>query len=105
MKKRFIFGALAVFASTVLFVPQGQAFSGTWLEGKLTEGPWQEDGFSRIRINGVRYTIMKDTPVQLVSTTNGVTVKSLAVLSQMRAGDSLLVQRSGNRIYGIEINR
>lgn len=83
---------------------QAQAI-GTWFGGTLTENPWQENGYSHVLIDEVRYTIMEEATVHIVTSKNDMTLKEPARVEQLRKGDVVTVQHSGNRIYAIEINR
>lgn len=89
----------------VLFLAfQAQAI-GTWLGGTLMEKPWQENGYFHVLIDEVRYTVMEEATVHIITSKNGMTLKELAAVEQLRKGDVVTVQHSGNRIYAIEINR
>lgn len=85
-------------------VSQAQAI-GTWLGGTVMEKLWQENGYFHVLIDEVRYTVMEEATVHIVTSKNGMTLKEPATVEQLRKGDVVTVQYSGNRIYAIEINR
>ncbi len=104
MKNGMLLAVAATLFSMGVMTTQAGAI-GTWLQGRLDAPVWQENGYSFVLIDGVRYSIMKEAQVLIVTSREGMYMKNPAELGQMRTGDSLTVQRSGNRIYAIEVNR
>lgn len=101
MKKIRLYVALFVVLSC-LFAPLNNAFAiGKWLKGTVTKGPWTSK-YSYIKIDNVKYTIMKSTKAVYVYTSNGAQYKNSMLVSSIRRGDTLLVKVEGNRIYQIE---
>lgn len=100
--KKFTF--LLLFILCLMPVQNTQAI-GVWLEGRLDAAPWQEQGHFQLVIDGVRYTVMNEVDVKLVTTEKGMVLKNHAEVRHLHAGDTLAVQYSNNRIYAIEVKR
>ncbi len=101
MKEIRLYVALFVVLSC-FFAPLNNAFAiGTWLKGTVTRGPWTSK-YSFIKIDNVKYTIMKNSEAVYVYTKNGAQYKDTMPISSIRQGDTLLVKVEGNRIYQIE---
>lgn len=103
MVKKIVVLLLFVFFS--VWTHPALASIGTWMDGRVTAAPWQEAGYTHVMIDEVRYTIMQEAKIMLVSANGGVLVKEPVAVERMRVGDSVSVQHSGNRLYVIEINR
>ena len=106
MSKSFFCVFFAIFFSVTLIVPKiSTAAIGVWLGGTVTASPWQENGYYNLIIDGVRYTVMEEATVQAVTSKDGMSLKNFEMIQNVKPGDSVLVQHSGNRIYAVEINR
>lgn len=73
--KKFTF--LLLFILCLMPVQNTQAI-GVWLEGRLDAAPWQEQGHFQLVIDGVRYTVMNEVDVKLVTTEKGMVLKNHA---------------------------
>lgn len=78
---------------------------GEWLNGKVTQSPWNGEGYQYIQIDKVRYTIMPGAKCQYLYKVDGATEKAPQNIGSLRVGDSLAVMIEGNRIYQIEKTR
>ena len=106
MSKSFFWVLSAVFFSVALIVPKiSVAAIGAWIGGTVTASPWQENGYYNLIVDGVRYTIMEEATVQVVTSRDGMSLKNFEIIQNVKIGDSVSIQHSGNRIYAVEINR
>ena len=78
---------------------------GVWFEGRLDAVPWQEQGHFQLVIDGVRYTVMNEVDVKLVTTEKDmvrVDPEQASGPGSGRCGPSLAcvmrVQRDGIRL-------
>lgn len=76
---------------------------GRWIGGNITQVPWKST-YQYIKVNDVKYTIMKDIPVLEVYKKDGTINKKEISLSKLKNGDKVLLLVEGNRIYNIEKN-
>ena len=100
---KIISRCLVVFVLLGCFgVSLNNAFAiGKWREGVVTKKPWNGQ-YKFVKIDNVRYTIMKDAKVRLVYEKNGAQYKDKINVSSIRRSDTLVIMVEGNRIYQIE---
>ena len=103
--KRFYIAVFFV-AICVLGLVSEEAFAiGSWVSGRVTRAPWQEQRRQYLSINEVKYTIMQGTKTVYLYQVNGATNKAPMEISSLQKGDVLNVMAEGNRIYQIEKTR
>jgi len=96
------FRITVLFIVIAMFLPVNNALAiGKWIKGTVTRAPWK-GGYLYIKIDNVRYTIMKNADAVYVYSKNGAAYKDNIQISSIRRGDILLAKVEGNRIYQIE---
>jgi hypothetical protein len=94
-----------LFLSIGVVLPQNAFAIGKWVQGIVSESPWN-DGYTYIQINNdtidTRYTIMEGAKMVYVYEKNGAQYENPMSVSSIRRGDTLVFMVEGNRIYQIK---
>ena len=90
-----------IILGVLVFLAQNTFAIGQWHNGTVTKVPWV-DQYTYIKIDHVKYTIMKGAKILKVSQKKGAYYRDQINLYSIFDGDKLVYKNEGNRIYQIE---